>query len=452
MLGRFPWLAGAALAQSDAGPARETADGATRLDLHGELREWLQRLLDVEQDPAGIVARLLLAAAVLVLSVAAFLVTKWILLRGLRSLARKTRTQWDDLIVEARIFDRLAYVVPALIIHSGAGQMFAEGSGLFEFTRRVSLSFMILVGALVGDAVLNAVVKLYRSFEKERQRPIKSFAQLVKIAVYLVAAILILGTLMNRDPWKFLAGLGFLMGLVMLVFKDSILGFVGSIQLAANNMVRVGDWIELPKYGADGDVIDISLNTIKVQNWDKTISTVPTYALVANSFKNWRGMSESGGRRIKRTVHIDMNSVRFCDDEMIARFRQFELIKGYIDERLKEVEAFNAQREIDTSAAVNGRRLTNLGTFRRYVLAYLRSHEKIHQELTLLVRQLQPTEHGIPLEIYCFSSDKVWANYESIQADIFDHVLAVIPQFGLRVFQRPSGEDLRAMLREKASG
>jgi miniconductance mechanosensitive channel len=248
--------------------------------------------------------------------------------------------------------------------------------------------------------------------------------------------------LFGKNPGFFLGGLGAFTAVIMLIFKDSILGFVAGIQLTRNDMVRIGDWIEMPKYNADGDVIDVSLNTVKVQNWDKTIATIPTYVLMTDSFRNWRGMADSGGRRIKRALYIDMNSIKFCTEQMLDRFARFEFIRDYIDRKRKEVADYNVENHVDDSQLVNGRRLTNVGTFRAYVEAYLRNHPKVHQDMTFLIRQLAPTEHGLPLEIYVFSNDQVWANYEAIQSDIFDHVLAVVPQFDLRVFQTPSGMDL----------
>jgi miniconductance mechanosensitive channel len=234
------------------------------------------------------------------------------------------------------------------------------------------------------------------------------------------------------------------------VFKDSILGLVASFQVSANDMVRIGDWIEMPNYGADGDVIDISLNTVKVQNWDKTISTIPTYALVSDPVKNWRGMAESGGRRIQRAIHIDMHTVKFCTEEMLDRFEKFEHLSDYLAPRRREVADFNREHNVDTSQSVNGRRLTNLGTFRAYVSGYLRHHPKIHRDLTFLVRQLQPNDKGIPIEIYVFSNDQEWANYEALQADIFDHIIAAVPAFDLAVFQSPTGRDVRALSGEKS--
>ncbi|MFW5886783.1 MAG: mechanosensitive ion channel family protein, partial [Bacteroidota bacterium] len=242
------------------------------------------------------------------------------------------------------------------------------------------------------------------------------------------------------------AGMGALAAVLMLVFKDSILGLVAGIQISAYDMVRIGDWIEMPSHNADGDVIDISLNTVKVQNWDKTITTIPTYALVSESFYNWRGMQEAGGRRIKRNISIDMKSVKFCTKEMLEKFKKIQYLKSYIEDKEKELLEFNKKNNVDEYILVNGRRLTNIGVFRKYLEAYLRNHPHIHKNMTFLVRHLQPTDRGIPVEIYVFANDTVWANYEGIQADIFDHVLAVIPEFGLRVFQSPSGDDFQKMM------
>jgi miniconductance mechanosensitive channel len=265
----------------------------------------------------------------------------------------------------------------------------------------------------------------------------------------VLTVVLIISRLLDKSPWALLSGIGALTAVIMLVFKDSILGFVASVQLTTNDMVRRGDWIEMPKYGADGDVIEVSLNTVKVQNWDKTISTIPTYQLMQDTFKNWRGMSESGGRRIKRALYIDMNSIAFCDEEMLRRFEKIELLKDYLHEKRHEVAATN-EGIGDPDMPTNLRRLTNVGTFRAYVVAYLRAHPKIHKDMTFLVRQLPPNDTGLPIEIYVFSNDQDWARYEAIQADLFDHFLAVLPEFGLRVFQLPSGADFAHAIENRA--
>jgi miniconductance mechanosensitive channel len=268
----------------------------------------------------------------------------------------------------------------------------------------------------------------------------------MQIVTHMLAAIFIISVLLNKEPWGLFSLLGGMTAVTMLVFKDSILGFVAGIQLGANDMIREGDWIEMPKYGADGDVIEVTVNTVKVRNWDKTISTVPTYALITDSFKNWRGMSESGGRRIKRSICIDMNTVKFATEEMLSIFRKMELLKEYVDQKQQQIDADNSEKQIDLSATVvNGRRQTNLGIFRAYLENYLHDNPKIHTGMTFLVRHLQPTAQGLPIEIYVFSSDKNWVNYEAIQADIFDHILAALPEFGLRVYQQPSGADVAAL-------
>ena len=282
--------------------------------------------------------------------------------------------------------------------------------------------------------------------KQKRRVLIKGFLQVIKIVVFLIAVILTGSVLLNRSPAILLGGFGALTAVLMLIFKDAILGFVAGIQLTANKMVSYGDWIEMEKYGADGDVIDIALTTVKVQNWDKTITTIPTYALISESFKNWRGMSESGGRRIARSISIDVHSVRFCTDEMLKRFSKVQLISEYLKKRKKDIANHNKSNRIDPTNAVNCRRLTNLGTFRKYVEAYLKSLPVINQEMTFLVRQLRPTENGVPIQIYVFCSDKVWANYEAIQSDIFDHLLAVVPEFDLAVFQNPTGADFKKII------
>jgi miniconductance mechanosensitive channel len=395
--------------------------------------------------------RALAIVFVLVVSFAANFVAKKFILRAIRRFISRTRSRWDDLFVEAGVFTRLSHVAPALVVYSSA-ELVAHDAAAVDFVKRLSLAYMVVIGCLVIDAFLTALVGIYRTFESSQQRPVKAFVQVAKIFVYIVTIVLVISQLTDKDPWSFLTSLGALTAIVLLVFKDSILGLVAGVQLSAYDMVRRGDWIEMPKYGADGDVIDITLNTVKVQNWNKTISTIPTHALVTDSFKNWRGMSESGGRRIKRSVYIDINTVKLVDTPLAERFRKFDLIREYVDRKEKEIAAYNKENGVDDSVLLNGRRVTNIGTFRRYVEAYLRQHPNIHKSMTLIVRQLQPTNHGLPIEVYCFSNDQVWANYEALQADIFDHIFAVIPHFDLRAFQDPSGHDFQNALAFTADG
>lgn len=391
-------------------------------------------------------ARVIIVLGIVALSFVANYAAKGFILRWIKILIAKTETQWDDIFLEKKVFNRLSQLAPALVIYFCAAIAFPEKGNVQDAIKRVAIAYMILVTAIVLDGFLNAVVEIYRSLAVSKKRPIKSYVQVAKIVIYIITAILVITTLLNRSPWAFLSGLGALTAVIMLVFKDTILGFVASIQLVSHDMVRQGDWIEMPKYGADGDVIDITLNTVKVQNWDKTISTIPTYSLVSETFRNWRGMSESGGRRIKRSFSIDLNSISFCSEEMLDQFEKVRLISGYIHQKRAELKAYNEKYNIGADIVVNARRLTNIGTFRAYVIAYLKEHPKVHQQMTFLVRQLPPTESGLPLEIYVFSNDQVWSNYEAIQADIFDHILAVVPEFGLQVFQHPSGVDIRHAL------
>ncbi len=396
----------------------------------------------VEWLPAGVQD----GALLLGLLVAGFF-ANFVARRVLRRLAGKavsfSRNEWDDAFVEHGVFERLSHLVPALIFYWGAPWFESEAAAMW--VQRVAVAYLTFTGIWTVNAVINAISDGYSRSPQSQGKPIKGYVQTLKIFLYLVAVILILATLMDRSPWKLLSGIGALSAILLLVFKDSILGLVASIQISAYEMVRRGDWIEMPKFGADGDVIDVTLHTIKVQNWDKTITTIPTQALINDSFKNWRGMSESGGRRIKRSLSIDMNSVEFCTDEMLDRFEKLEHVGDYIRERRKEVDDYNQERKADRSSPANGRTLTNLGCFRAYVLGYLRDHPKIREDMTLLVRQLEPKKDGMPMQIYCFTNDTAWAVYEGIQSDIFDHLLAAIHEFELAVFQEPAGRDVQTM-------
>ncbi|MBU0483026.1 MAG: mechanosensitive ion channel family protein [Proteobacteria bacterium] len=375
-------------------------------------------------------------------------VTAWVsrqlLVPVLEKAVRSTNNTWDDVLVAKGFFKRLSHLLPIVIIYVSADLMLQDFGPSAEIVKRLAMSVFVVAGVRALDAFLLAVREISSNLgEASRGKPISGYLEALKIVFYVLAAIFVISILTDKSPWGILSVFGGLTAVVLLVFKDTILGFVAGLQLSSNDMVRIGDWIEMPSYGVDGDVIDLSIHTVKVRNWDKTIATIPTYALVSNSFKNWRGMSEAGGRRIKRAIHLDMNSVKFCTDEMLARFEKFSLLADYLQAKKEEINRYNQEHRIDTSQLVNGRRQTNIGVFRAYVVAYLKNHPKIHQEMTFLVRHLPPTAQGLPLEIYVFSNDQVWANYEAIQADIFDHLLAVIPMFDLRIFQYPAGYDLR---------
>ena len=381
---------------------------------------------------------------IFLLAVVADFIAKRLLLKSVESLAGKTKTHWDDYLVSRGVFSKLAHLVPAVVVYVLVPLVINNTTAVEVIQKAVQI-FMLFVAVLVINSFLSAVVDIYRSYSVSKKMPIKSMVQVVKLVIFLVIGIIILSIIIGRSPAFFIGGIGAMTAVLMLIFKDPILGFAAGIQLSANNMVQVGDWIEMPKYGADGDVIDISLTTVKVQNWDKTISTIPTFALVSEGVKNWRGMSESGGRRIKRSINIDMSSVKFCDDRMLEKFSKFDHLKEYIEKKKDELSEYNKQKNIDDSELVNGRRLTNIGTFRAYLTAYLKDHPKINKNLTFLIRQLEPGPNGMPIEIYVFSNDQIWANYEAIQADIFDHIIAVVPEFELRVFQNPTGADFQSI-------
>ncbi len=397
-------------------------------------------------------ARATIFAAVLVLAAVANFIAKRYILFVVTHIISTSKSKWDDEILRHRALNRLANLAPALVIYVLA-PLALEGLDFTIALIRGGLQvYMLIILMLVLDSLLNAFEVIYRSFPVAREIPIKGFIQVLKLTVYFLTGIFIIAILLDKTPVYLLSGLGALAAVLMLVFRDSILGFVAGIQLAANRMVAVNDWIEMPKYGADGDVLEVALTTVKVQNWDKTITTIPTYALISESFKNWRGMSDSGGRRIKRSVSIDIGSIKFCDQEMLDRFSKIQYISAYIEKTKDDLREFNTTMKVDDASLVNGRRMTNIGTFRAYVQAYLRNHPEINQDMTFLVRQLSPTDKGLPIEIYVFCKDKVWANYEAIQADIFDHILAVVPEFDLRVYQDPSGADFRVFNQPRQPG
>ncbi|MFQ5717905.1 MAG: mechanosensitive ion channel family protein [Acidobacteriota bacterium] len=405
------------------------------------LRSWLADAGLIESHASWIATGLAIAG-VLALAVAVNFIARRVILSLVARIARRTRTQWDDALVRHKVLARCSHLAPALLLWGLAPLVFSDSAMLVDVVRRGIQVYLLAIGWLVASAFLNAAHDIYTTFRVARRFPIRGYLQLFKIVLGLTVGVLALSITLNRSPWVFLSGMGALTAIILLVFKDTILGFVAGMQLVANDMIRPGDWIEMPRYGADGEVQDVTLTTVKVRNWDKTVTTVPTYALISDSFKNWRGMEESGGRRIKRSIYLDVNSIKHCSPEMIERFLRIDLITDYVRNRLDEIEADNQRRSADTSLLINGRHMTNIGTFRAYVLAYLRQHPQIHQEMTFLVRQIAPTERGLPLEIYVFSRDQRWANYEEIQADIFDHLYASLSFFDLRPFQLPTGADL----------
>jgi miniconductance mechanosensitive channel len=379
----------------------------------------------------------------LLVAILADLVAKRLLLVAVRAVATRTRSAWDDALVEHKVFARLAQIVPAIIIYTGIGLVPDYPAAVEQVVRNVVSAYMILMVTLTVTALMSAANQIYESRPIARDRPIKGFVQLAQIAIYLLGGILVIAALIDRSPVILLSGLGAITAVLLIVFRDTLLSLVASVQLTGQDMIRVGDWLEVPQFGADGDVIDVALYTVTVQNWDKTITKIPTHRLISDSFKNWRGMAESGGRRIKRSINIDFNSIRFLTDTEVQRFTAFVLLKDYIKAKEAELKAYNDALHAPGESGVNLRRLTNIGTFRAYIYNYLKHHPKIHDQMTLMVRQLQPGTEGLPIEIYCFSNDTDWGAYEGIQADIFDHVFAIAPEFGLRLYQRPAGADLK---------
>lgn len=383
--------------------------------------------------------------AVSVFALFCHFIAKAILLRAVHAVAARTAVTWDDELAEHNVLGRMVQVLPALIIFVGIGFVPGLADNIAQLLRNVVLGYIILMLTAAVTAALSAANAIYSRQAVARQRPLKGFVQLLQIGLWLLAGILIVATLLDRSPLLLLSGFGAMTAIVLLVFRDTILSLVASIQLTAQDMVRVGDWIEMPQFGADGDVIDMQLHTVKVQNFDKTITTIPTYSMIDGAFRNWRGMQESGARRIKRPIHIDVTSIRFQTPEEIDHFKRFSLLKDYLATKQEELSDYNARLEHAVDDAVNMRRLTNIGTFRAYAINYLQNHPRVDNSKTLLVRQLAPAPDGLPIEIYCFANTTEWAAYEGVQADIFDHLLAIVPEFGLRVFQQPAGADLRLL-------
>ncbi|MCR8645984.1 mechanosensitive ion channel family protein [Paenibacillus sp. N1-5-1-14] len=403
--------------------------------------------LGVHASLAVYLTNIIMVIGIVLLSILANMITKRLVLRVLTHYIHNNQFKWDNYLLEWKVIHKLSHVVPAIIIYYFSF-MFPIYQSLIE---KGVVIYMIVVAILVLDAFLSAVNAIYMTYEVSKVKPIRGYLQVVKIFIYIVGGILIISSLIGESPIILLSGIGALSAVIMLIFKDSILGLVAGVQLSSNDMVRVGDWIEMPKYGADGDIIDISLNTVKVQNWDKTITTIPTYALISDSFKNWRGMQKSGGRRIKRSINVDISSITFCTSEMIESFKKIQYLRDYITQREQEIEQYNREKTIDRSSKVNGRTMTNIGVFRTYIQQYLNQHPQIHKDMTCMVRQLASSETGLPIEIYAFTNDTNWSVYEGIQSDIFDHILAVAPDFGLRVFQNPTGHDMKSLLENSES-
>ncbi|WP_282349755.1 mechanosensitive ion channel family protein [Pseudomonas sp. PS01301] len=390
---------------------------------------------------AGVSLFLLLIAAFTLGRLARFLI-----LHAVKLLSRRPSLHWLTDFLHNKVFHRLAQMTPSLVVQFSLGLIPVLSDNSKHVIGNIALGFTILFMVLALGALLNALLDIYARTEHARTRSIKGYVQLAKMILYIFGAIIIVATLIDRSPLLLLSGLGAMSAVILLVYKDTLLSFVASVQLTSNDMLRVGDWIEMPQVGADGDVVDITLHTVKIQNFDKTIVSIPTWRLMSESFKNWRGMQQSGGRRIKRALNIDASGVRFLDEQEQLRLTQVHLLSGYVSSKQAELKAWNAAQGEVAELSANQRRMTNLGTFRAYALAYLNAHPDIQPNMTCMVRQMEATAEGVPVEIYCFTRTTAWAEYERIQGDIFDYLLAVLPEFGLSVYQKPSGADLRGGL------
>lgn len=409
------------------------------------------------------VAALAVILAILLIAKLSHFAARYILVHWINKVVTKTKTTWDDYFITEKVFNGIAHLVPLFIIYQScyfatplldqpSADIAGEPSADYYFflgplLMKLTKLYFIFTITYILNAILNVVNAIFTKSDFASNRPITGYIQLLKILVYFLAMILTISVLINKDPTVLIAGLGAIAAVLMLVFKDTILGFTASIQLSGNDMVKIGDWIEIPSRRADGKVTDITLNTVKIQNWDKSITTVPTYSMVSESFINWKGMEESEGRRIKRSVNINVNSIRFCTPELMVKLEKYEILSDYIKTKEEEIRAYNSEKMLSAGDVVSGKQQTNIGIFRKYLELYLQNHPGINQEMGVIVRQLQVAEKGLPIEIYVFSKNKDWEDYERLQADIFDHIMAVIPEFELRIFQLPAGSDIRdAML------
>jgi miniconductance mechanosensitive channel len=386
---------------------------------------------------------LITIALLLACSIINFIVNR-VVLKYITKYIKNNKYKWDDVLLDAKLFQRIALIIPGLLIY-----MFASFyDNLQDIIKKVAIIYILVIISLVFRSLLAAIDSIYKQNPVSKERPIKGLLQVIEIAVYVVVGIAVISTLIDKNPIYLLSGVGAVTAVVSLIFKDIIIGFVSGIQLVWNDMLRIGDWVEMPKYNTDGDVLDITLYSVKIQNWDKTISTIPTSAFITDSFKNWKGMREYGGRRVKRSFLIDLNTIKICSDEMVERFKKIDFISEYMEEITKEIENYNKENIINTELHINGKQLTNLRVFRAYLTNYLKNTIELRPSSTTIVRQLAPTENGIPIEIYLFVADTRWVNYETIQADVFDHILAVIDIFELRMFQNPTGNDIKELMKK----
>lgn len=416
-------------------------------------QQWFDTLLSdagVAPDWISFFSMLIGLAILMAVAVFTYLVIKHFLIRFLNAFFRKTSFKWDDVLADRNTFNNLAHIIPAIIVRIAIPKLFVDYPQVQPFMIKVGDVYILIAATLIIISFVKAVEYILSQSPVFANKPLASYFQLLRIVIYIAIFITILSVLLGKSPMYFLTAFGAMTAIILLIFKDTILGLVASVQISANDVVRVGDWVEMPKYNADGDVIAINLNTVKVRNWDKTITAIPTFYFITDSFKNWRGMQESGGRRIKRSILFNVHTVKFVNPETRERFKQYSLIAEYVSERQNEIEVYNTENGVDTSQLINGRRMTNIGVFRIYVENYLKQHKGIQQEMTMLVRQLPSDDRGLPIEIYCFTNTTSWLEYETIQSDIFDHLFAAASWFELELYQQPAGSDI-ALAIEKVS-
>ena len=379
-------------------------------------------------------------------SYVSFKITRKFLIRLITSQIKKSKTKLDDILIKNHLFLRISYLVPLLIIDNFSYILTSNlPVTISTIDTAVNVSTILIFNRII-DSILSSFADAYSG--RYKQIPLKSYMQIFKILIIILTGLIILSILSGISPWGLIGSIGALGAVLLLIFRDTILSLIANLQITSNKLVQLHDWIEAPAFGADGDVIEIALHTIKVQNWDKTITVIPTHKLIDNSFKNWRGMEQSGGRRIKRSINIDLTSIKLCDDKMISNLNKIDLLSSYLKDKKTSLSKSNKNmHKGDDFHYLNSRNLTNIGTFRAYIVAYLRNHENISENMTFLVRQLTPSENGLPIEIYVFSNDNEWINYENIQSDIFDHLIASTKYFDLRIFQNPSGHDFKSIVK-----
>ncbi|MFO7575051.1 MAG: mechanosensitive ion channel [Bacteroidales bacterium] len=421
------------------------------IELLKDPTDWLKDIilsLGAGQGLAALLTALMLATVVFIISYSVNYLVRLFIIRVVHRVIIRSKATWDDIFVQNRVFTRLSHLAPALVIWAMAEWALADYPNWLDAVQKLAYIYALAICAIVVNSLIESLHQLYMRKPGSERKHIKGYIQLAKILVYIIIILLVISLVFKKEVGSLVLGLGGMAAVLILVFQDTILGFVASVQISGNQMVNVGDWITMPSRGVDGDVIDMTLYTVKVQNFDRTIVTVPTHAMMKESFQNWAGMARSGGRRIKRSIRIDMKSIKFLDEELKVRLYKIQILRPYMDAKEAEIRKYNAEHGIDDGSLVNGRRMTNIGTFRAYTQAYLSRHPNVNTDMILMVRQLPPDEKGLPLEIYVFSKEKEWVIYEAVQADIFDHLLSVIKEFDLRIFEYPTGEDMQYITHE----